>query len=349
MDIEARSSWFAVFTANIGEAITRAFDLTFDTLVRRDEMPTAPSADTLFSQNSGSVTHDQRLEYLSLHGIDGERFSLSQNLIDLVKTVFGEIRDLAKRWKAQSVELVEARRSAWDLEQRVQDTQRALSAAQDQLDSARKKTAEAQELATRAYDDHAELSYEYTKLDQALEPIRPAYSALQAWLADIQKAVPNGQDHHLAERWIGNWLNDAPQGAVELYKLTFRLQNPDYRTELLRRVNLDVSPDPNFSSDIRTRWDEIASLSVQDQRELVLAMRDMNYERKIPRSGRKEAETALAHEIAKMREAKSDKPIPPLARQFLDLPESAQEKIGEAIEAQDKYKKQAKHSAGPSM
>lgn len=349
LNLEAQSSWFALLTANIGEAITRAFDLSFDTLVWSDEMPAAPSVDALFNQRNGSVTHGQRLEYLSLHGTDGERFTLSPSLIDLVKTVFGKIRDFAKRWKAQSAELIDARRSARDIEQRVQDTQQALSAARDQLACARKETAEAQELATRAYDDHAELSYEYTKLNQALEPVRPAYDALQDWLSDIQKVVPTDQDHHLAKQWIHDWLSSAPKGSEGIYVAALRLQDKSYQAELLKRVKHSVNPFPKCSADIRTRWKEIAALPVHQKQKIVIAVRAIDREQTVPCADQKEAEQALALEITKAREAKQNTSIPPLARQFLDLPEKAQKKIGEAIEAQDQYKKLITSSPGPTM
>lgn len=349
LDLEAQSSWFVLLAANIDEAMTRAFDLSFDTLIWRDEMPTAPSADALFTQNNGSVTRGQRLEYLCLHGTDGEPFPLSINLIDLVKIAFGKIKDFARRWKTQSAELIGARRNLQDIEQRVQDTHRALSAARDQLESARKETAEAQELATRAYDDHAELSYEYTKLNQTLEPVRPAYDALQEWLSNIQKVVPTDQDHQLAKQWVRNWLSGAPKGFEGIYVAALRLQDKSYQVELRKRVKHSVNPFPKCSADIRTRWKEITALPIHQKQKIVLAMLAIDREQTVPCADQKEAEQALALEIAKAREAKLNKPIPPLARQFLDLPENAQKKIDEAIKAQDQYNKQIAPSPGLSM
>ncbi|MDX8350441.1 plasmid recombination protein [Cognatiyoonia sp. IB215446] len=336
-EIEDQVSWFALFTSKVELALQRALDRSFDTTISRDQLPASPSTTDWIAARGGNVTHGLKLEFFSLHSSTGVPIPLPSQLKDLVRSVFKSIQGFAQCWRTQHRQLTDLRNRTVAIAEATETAEQALADAGRRLAAMRQETMDAEAAATKAYDEHAELSYEFARLDEALAPARPAYEALQNWLSELQDITPNEDDTRSAKTWINQWMENDTADTRSLMRLTLRLQGEAYTSELEHRLKSSDISFPTFSRDIRDRWREVCALPFGHQHRMVRAMKLIDRENNVPLFLRDENENALAKHIAQQRAQHQQRSIPPLARQFLDLPEDTQTKLGAALKAQDDY------------
>lgn len=316
-------SWISNAIENISYALEAVFSGTFSTVQNRDIFPKSTATDALFAGREDKPDEADRFEFLSTHFSNGEPIPLPSGLKLVIVNTFSQIREFALNFITQQKEARDLRQETRDLGQARKIANNKVSNALEKLMAARKEHEDAVRDLQLATEHHGKLTMEIDQYSQKLKLLRPAYDELQNWLNEISNIKPDDRDFAEAHKWMQSWkgrgfiMDHAP------YEIAAHLQDNSYRAAFcdeaaIAGIDCDLS-----SPDIRARWRQIKGVTDENLKSLVAVKDNLDASMTQPRLSKTDMENALAIEIAKNRSKEINR-IPPLAKQFLDLPKEVQ-------------------------